>query len=258
MIQALENFTTKELVCNIAGILYRIEYQSDTIPRRFEDYIVSDQELNNSDLVHIKCSESDLDKTRSENTEDYPDSYIEYLTIMTKIVSDLPNHEMLLMHGATIEYQNQAFIFTAPSGTGKSTHISLWKKYLGDNVEIINGDKPEISFEGNNVFAHGAPWCGKEGWNVNKKSKLKGICVINRSDNNRISELDPKEIVDVFLSQLFVFDENKILDVLDMFIKITENVPFYLLECDMSEEAAKCSFEKLTGCDWEQSKKVSV
>ena len=162
---------------------------------------------------------------------------------------------MLLMHGATIEYDGKAYIFTAPSGTGKSTHIALWKKFLGDKVSVITGDKPEVSFDEGKVYVHGAPWCGKEGWQINTSAPLAGVCVVERGEKNSIESIHPGENIELFMSQLYLTDEpDYLIKVVDLFKKMAEAVPFYKLKCDISEEACKCSFEKLTGNEWESSK----
>lgn len=157
------------------------------------------------------------------------------------------------MHGAAIEYNGKAYIFTAPSGTGKSTHISLWKKYLGDKVRIINGDKPEISFDDRNVYVHGAPWCGKERWQINTSAKLAGVCFLKRGTDNQIKKIHPGKCIELFISQLyFTPNDDSMLKVIDLFGKMAELVPFYELECDVSKEAVKCSFEALTGKKWSE------
>lgn len=65
------------------------------------------------------------------------------------------------MHGAVVAWKDQGYLFTAPSGTGKSTHLALWKKYLGDQAEVINGDKPFLKVMEDEVWVYGTPWAGK-------------------------------------------------------------------------------------------------
>jgi hypothetical protein len=62
-----------------------------------------------------------------------------------------------LMHGAVVVVDGSIYMFTAPSGTGKSTHVALWKKYF-KNVEIINGDKPFSRVDESSVWVYGIPW----------------------------------------------------------------------------------------------------
>ena len=144
-------------------------------------------------------------------------------------------------------------MFTAPSGTGKSTHAALWKKYLGDDVEIINGDKPFIRVENSGkaqkptdtqVYAYGSPWAGKEHWQKNIRVPLKGICFLQREKTNTIRKIQPTEAMPLLMPQVYCTNQPmmaaKVLDMLDV---VFDEVPMYVLTCDMSEEAVRCSFE---------------
>lgn len=247
---------TKILYCQIAGKKYKIEYKYPYLEMLFKDYILPEDEVEKSeDFIQISYTDEDFQRWRSESPKDYSDGYVEHGCIMEKIASRMPDDDMLLMHGAAIEYNGKTYIFTAPSGTGKTTHISLWKEYLGDKVRIINGDKPEITFDGDEVIVHGAPWCGKEGWQINDSAPLGGVCLITRGEENQIEKINPGEHIEFFMTQFFMTKTNDaLIKVLDLFAKMAEMVPFYKLACNMSEDAAKCSFEKMTGEDWESSK----
>lgn len=244
----------KFLYCRIAGIEYQIEYQYSYIERAFEDYIINEDESSGTDnIVKINYSDEDIRRCESLHDEKRSPGYIEYICIMDKIATLLPDQGMFLMHGAVVEYKGKAYIFTAPSGTGKTTHISLWKKHLGDNLRIINGDKPEVSFDDKNVYVHGAPWCGKERWQINTSATLAGVCLIMRGKENIIKKINPGKNIEFFISQLyFAPNSESMLKVIDLFGKMTKRVPFYQLECDISEDAAKCSFEAMTGEKWSE------
>ena len=241
--------TKKKILCRIAGLIYEIECGYDYTLNKFKDYMIEPKEID-GDVIPVTYNERDLEDVLKLSPEAQKE-HQEYLCIFDKIASMLPEHEMILMHGALIEYNGEGFLFTAPSGTGKTTHISLWKKYLGDKVIIVNGDKPELVIRENSVLAYGTPWCGKEGWHVNKSVPLKGICLIQRGSKNKIKQISPGKYIELFIQQLY-FDmgSSEVLKVFEIFNKITERVPFFLLECDISEEAAKCSFEKMTGKEW--------
>lgn len=244
----------KKVFCQIAGIKYEIEYKYPYIEKKFKDYIIEKVEKSD-DVYQISYTDKDFERWMDSNLEIKEPAYIEFNCIMEKIATDLPNRDMLLMHGATIEYNGKAYIFTAPSGTGKSTHIKLWKEYLGDKVNVINGDKPEVSFEDGKVYVHGAPWCGKEGWQINTSAPLAGVCLVERGETNSIETINPGESIETFIVQLYISDEpDYLIKIVDLFAKMTEAVPFYKLTCDISEDAAKCSFEELTGEVWEDSK----
>ena len=91
--------------------------------------------------LYASASDADLsaDQAAVPGTSE---AYAETLGIYRSIAEQLPMRGAFLVHGAAIAYGGKAYLFTAPSGTGKTTHISLWKKYLGDDVQIVNGDKP--------------------------------------------------------------------------------------------------------------------
>lgn len=245
-----------KLYCQVAGIDYEIEYEYPFTEKMFKDYILPEREVEKSDeIIQISCTDREQKEWLERVGMEVSDSYIEYGTIMSKIASMLPERGMLLMHGATIEYKGKAYVFTAPSGTGKSTHISIWKKYLGDKISIINGDKPQVTFEGDTVYVHGTPWCGKERWQINTSAPLAGVCIVERGQINSIERINPGEYIEFFIRQLYMTKaDGALLKVIDLFTKMAEQVPFYKLTCDISEEAAKCSFEMMTGEDWENSK----
>ena len=196
----------------------------------------------------ISLSEDDiLEERESTSDNQFSLTYLETLASLRKLAEIFPSHKRILMHGASIEYKGQAYLFTAPSGTGKSTHIRLWKKYLGDEVKIVNGDKPFISLDSKPLI-YGSPWAGKENWHRNCCMPLKGICFVQRGTENAIQSIEPSECLPLLFKQVYlpsgIDAAGLTLELVDALIK---KVPLYLLTCDMSEEAVKCSFEALTG-----------
>lgn len=241
----------KEFVCHIAGVYYRIKYQYPYIEKLYKDYIVSENVAE--DIVKIECTEREL----NDWCKKYPDvsrDYLEHSCIFSHIIEGLVSHNSLLMHGAAIEYHDRGYIFTAPSGTGKSTHIVQWRKYLGVDVIPINGDKPIITLEDEDIYINGTPFAGKENWQTNKKCPLRGICLLKRGLKNRIKKVEPSAYLEYFLSQVYLGEKKEeIIAVLDLFDKMSKRVSFYVLECDISEEAVKCSFETMTGEKWREN-----
>jgi hypothetical protein len=147
------------------------------------------------------------------------------------------------MHCAVIEYEGNGYAFAAQSGTGKSTHVSLWQKRFGNDVRIINGDKPIMRFYEDGLYAFGTPWCGKEGYNENDSVKLKGICFLERDTVNRISRITPKEAVTRIFHQVLTPSDLETLDALfPLLDRMLREVPCYVLGCNISEEAADVSY----------------
>lgn len=236
-----------EFVCEIAEIKYLIKYKHKGVDLFFKDYIIEDDENDNAIII---SSTEEQFRWMEENHNYHNDAFIEYMCIMQNIIKKLPKN-MLVMHGAVIEYKGKAYLFTAPSGTGKTTHIARWKKLLNEKIDIINGDKPELLVREDEIIVYGAPWCGKEGWQKNTKAPLAGICLLQRADDNSIEEINPASYIEYFLKELYVgYSENALLEVVDIFSKMCELVPFYLLKCNVSDEAVKCSFEMMTKEKW--------
>lgn len=139
--------------------------------------------------------------------------------------------------------------FRLTHGTGKSTHTSLWLKYLADkNPYILNDDKPAIRILENGIFAYGTPFSGKHDMSENKKVKLKAICFLEQAEKNEIAKVETAEAIKLFFEQtvshLKKEELEKFLDILE---KILEEIPVYKLRCNMSEEAVQLSYRTLKG-----------
>jgi len=108
-----------------------------------------------------------------------------------------------MLHSSAVEVDGRAYLFSAPSGTGKSTHTTQWLKLFGDRARIINDDKPAIRIIGGTVYAYGTPWSGKSDLNVNAAVPVQGICVLERSEKNFIKPLDEGTAVFSILNQTY-------------------------------------------------------
>lgn len=170
----------------------------------------------------------------------------ESICLYRNIAEQLPLFDRFVFHGAAIEHGGNAYIFTAPSGTGKTTHIRLWKKYLGDSVNFINGDKPIINLN-STPTVYGTPYAGKEGYQQNTSATIKAICVIKQSKTNSIRRIEKSQAINHLMHQVYMPQSPDALSrTLALIGKLIENVPIYLLECDVSENAFKTSYQTLT------------
>ena len=239
-----------KFIVGLADRYIEINSVYDELKNFFKDYLVTDVI---PDFSVSLCKEDILAEQEATSENQFSPTYLETLALLRKLAEILPSHNRILMHGASISYNENAYLFTAPSGTGKSTHIRLWKKYLGDDVKIVNGDKPFISLE-NEPMIYGSPWAGKENWHRNCKMPLKGICFVQRGTTNSIRRIEASECLSLLFKQVYLpadtLAAGLTLELVDTLIK---KVPLYVLTCDMSEEAVKCSFEALTGLSYPAS-----
>ena len=236
-----------KFIVGLADKYIEINSVHDELKNFFKDYLVNDVTPDFS----VSLSKEDILAEQEATSENqFSPAYLETLALLRKLAEILPSHNRILMHGASISYNEHAYLFTAPSGTGKSTHIRLWKKYLGDDVKIVNGDKPFISLEDEPVI-YGSPWAGKENWHRNCKMPLKGICFVQRGTTNSIRRIEASDCLSLLFKQVYLpadtLAAGLTLELVDMLIK---KVPLYVLTCDMSEDAVRCSFEALTGLSY--------
>lgn len=170
--------------------------------------------------------------------------YCECVCLYRSIAEQLPEFDRFVFHGASIKVGEKGYIFTAPSGTGKSTHVGLLMKYFGEQVTVINGDKPIIGILSDGARVYSCPWAGKENWKNNISAPLGGIILLKRGTTNRIKRIFPGEYFDELFKQVYLPKNGEMmLKTLELIDRLAESVPFYLLECDMSKEAAETSYK---------------
>lgn len=156
-------------------------------------------------------------------------------------------HNGCVLHSSAVAVDGYAYLFSAHSGTGKSTHTSLWLEHFKDRAVIINDDKPCIREIDDELYVYGTPWSGKNDISVNDKFKLKAITFICRSDENWIRETSKPEAISLFLTQSYKPRDKEHMDLLlNMIDKIFSKIKIYKMGCNISEEAAKLSYETMS------------
>lgn len=145
----------------------------------------------------------------------------------------------LVMHGSALSYRGDGILFTANSGTGKSTHSGLWREVLGDAVTIVNDDKPALRFCGDTPHIYGTPWSGKTDLNHNVRAPLKAVVVLEQSPQNAIRRLSASETMYHLTAQTVrpYYDRENGVRALDAAVRLAETIPCYLLQCTISHEA---------------------
>ncbi len=148
----------------------------------------------------------------------------------------------VMLHASCVEYQGKAYLFSARSGTGKSTHTHLWLKYL-PGARIINDDKPAIRCIDGVYYAYGTPWSGKNDESVNVGVPVGGIAFLSRGENN-IKRIPGIMALKPFMDQTVRPKDKELMSkALDVINGILTDIPIYHLTCDMSEKAVRTSYE---------------
>lgn len=228
---------------SIAGLGVEMEPKYDVLYARSRRYL---SDAKGGPDISIPFSERLMARAK-ELYPDVDDPTAEYLYTAEVFYETLVRWNGFMLHSSAVAYGGRAYLFTADSGTGKSTHTGLWQKYI-PGISVINDDKPAVRLTDGVFRAAGTPWSGKYDISGNVSYPLGGVAVVIRGTENRIEPASPAETVRTLLKQTVIpyreSDYSLLAETLDRFVSA---VPVYNLWCDMSENAVRTSFEKLTG-----------
>lgn len=162
--------------------------------------------------------------------------------------SALPQRGGFMLHSSAVAVDGRAYLFSAPSGTGKSTHTALWLKLFGERARILNDDKPAIMLRGGKVTACGTPWSGKSDLNLNAEFPLQGICILEKSPENRIAPIPAQDAVFPLLDQTIrPSDPAGMSALLSCIDDVTAKVRVWRMGCNISLEAAQTAYNAMSG-----------
>ena len=212
-----------------------------------QDYRISDRSDADIDVT-ISGSDIEYERSRSDEPALYRDQYLEELAVYRKIAEKMPFYDTFLMHGSVVAVDGAAYMFTARSGTGKSTHAALWRKLLGDRAVMVNDDKPLVSVEDGMAVVYGTPYNGKHRLGSNISVPLKAVCVLERGDTNVITGIGRQQAYPVLLQQIYrPADRNAFVRTLELIDELTKSVKFYKLKCNMDISAAETAYNAMKG-----------
>lgn len=204
--------------------------------------------ISPEDITFEREKSAKEDLLEGISVRQFSDEYLETLAVYRKICTKLLERETLLFHGSAIAVDGIAYLFTAKSGTGKSTHTALWRQVFGDRVVMINDDKPLLKLTSEEVLVCGTPWNGKHGLGCNKMVPLKAICILERAEQNTIAPIDAVEALPMLLQQSFrTGTPGGIILLFDILDKLTKRIQLYRLGCNMDPQAATVAYEGMKG-----------
>ena len=233
----------------VAGAVAEIHPQFESTMEYFRSYLTEeaaefaitvtteDREFEQQDALREALEEGMRPRTFTE-------PFLERAAIQRKFAEFLLDRDVLLFHGSTVALDGFAYIFTARCGTGKSTHTRLWRQVF-PTAQMVNDDKPFLTLTNHGVMAHGSPWNGKHGLSSNISVPLKGICILNRGPENKISPMAPADAMEMLLAQGCCPPDAK-----EKFRKLTErlahSVAIWSMECNKNPEAAEMAHRAMS------------
>ncbi len=206
--------------------------------------------VDDGDIAYERIRSEAEARRSGEPLTAHSDGYLETLSAYRKLCEALVRRDIILFHGSAVAVDGAGYLFTAPSGTGKSTHTRLWRELLGDRAVMINDDKPLIRVGSGETVIYGTPWNGKHHLGTNLGVPLKAICILRRDTANHIERISPSEAFPMLVQQCNrPCAPESVRHTLYLLQCMTRQVSFYRLGCNMDLEAAKIAYEGMRGSE---------
>ena len=221
----------------VADLIAELDIKYDLLLSRMEPYVYDGGD--EADIVFNVSNEYYIDRQK-ENPHLSP-AECEYLWSGAFFYEQLARYNGVMLHASWVEYEGKAYLFSARSGTGKSTHTHLWLKYLPGS-RIINDDKPAIRLIDSRFYAYGTPWSGKTNESVNTGVPIAGICFLSRGEN-AIKPLNGLKALKLFMDQTVRPNDRSLMEkMLETLNRVLTEIPVFEMSCDMSEEAVMTAY----------------
>lgn len=241
----------------LGGVPIRIESIYDKVQQMCSDYR-TDQEP----AFSVSTTMAEIEEEGRMSDEEcereglagyhFEPAYLETLAVYRKIATELIPRGVMLMHGSVVAVDGEGYMFTALSGTGKSTHVRLWRRLFGKRAVMVNDDKPLVRIVGqeddetlqSRPLVYGTPWDGKHHLSNNIAVPLKAIVVLNRGLENEIHPISVQEAFPILLQQSFRTDDPLMtIQVMQLLAQLSQHVGLYSLHCNMDPDAARVAYE---------------
>ena len=224
----------------IAGLLVDMEVSGRTALQA-EPYLAETEGPADITLQY------DVKQLMALNPQLYSEEMVAYLGTGAIFARHLLDFEGSYLHASAVVLEGKAFLFSAPSGTGKSTHTEKWCRLFG--ATYLNDDKPALRLLDGVWMAYGTPWSGKHDLSVPIGVPLGGIAFLKRGQINEIRRLTPAQALPIFMSQsLWRLPHPEAMDKqLQLADRLLSQIPVWELTCRNEDAAAELSRAAMTG-----------
>ena len=234
---------TARILCRFSeNYEFFLPYQTPKVPEITVEITPEDVEFS---LAHLA-------RYFGEPTVPYNDVLLENVSIQNVLSRRLLEFNVLALHGSALCMDGEAIIFTAKSGTGKSTHARFWREVFGDRVWMINDDKPMIRIENGKATVYGTPWDGKHHLSRNASAPLRAIVKLERDEENHIEPMDRADAFQALMTHGVCTKRGPMrlsgaakLRAMALEMALLDAAEFYLLGCSMEPDAARVAWEGL-------------
>ncbi len=232
---------TARILCRFPeNYAFLLPYQTEKAPEITVEITPEDVEFS---LAHMA-------RYFREPSVPYSDEFLENVSIQNVLSKRLLEFNVLALHGSALCMDGEAIIFTAPAGTGKSTHARFWRETFGDRVWMINDDKPMIRIENGKALVYGTPWDGKHHLSRNASAPLKAIVKLERDEENHIEPMKRADAFQVLMTHGVCTRRGPMrlsgtakLRAMALETALLNTAEFYRLGCGLDPDAARIAWE---------------
>lgn len=226
----------------IAGIKTEYNVRGKLLRERSQPYKA---EFDDSETqIRLNIKEEFISKKKEEIPYLTIDEH-EYMWTCEAFYSELLRHNGMMLHSSCVEKDGFAYLFSARSGTGKSTHTHLWLKNL-EGTRIINDDKPALVNEDGKWYACGTPFSGKTDENLDVKIPVRAITFLHRSETNSVKRIPPFQAVSLLIEQTIKPADKALAEaMLDNVDALLRAIPVFSLGCNMEDDAAIVAYNEI-------------
>lgn len=230
-----------------AGKVVEVNSLYDTVHAYCADYKTDEPAdfsvtISQTDIDYERQKSADEDRHAGIAVREFPDTYLEELAVYRKIAERMPEYDTILFHGSVIAVDGIGYLFTAKSGTGKSTHTRLWRELFGERAVMVNDDKPLLHIAGT-VTAYGTPYDGKHRLSSNIAVPLKAVCILTRAAENHIEPITKADAYAMLVQQAYrPADMAALAKTMTLIDKLANTVKLYRLGCNIDISAAQVAY----------------
>jgi hypothetical protein len=232
------------MLYKIADLSVKLDFSEKTLQEHIQKY---NRIENGKADITIKIGSDALIKLR-EKYSYLTEDELEYIFTGFQFSNAILNYTGFCLHASALSLDQNAVLFSAPCGTGKSTHTGLWQQTFGkERLIILNDDKPVIRYINNKFYVYGTPWSGKSNLHEDIRVPLKAIVFLYQSETNQIITLSTRDAVPLLMkgSQRPQCDREKLNNLLSLHDRIIKNIPIYQLNCNISNDAVQLAYNEI-------------
>lgn len=223
-----------KITIKLAGVPVELDMAyADYLPL-YENYICDEKPL-----ACVSVPQDEAEKAKSIYPENCGDAYVEHMELCPRISNALLNCNRVFFHATAFVWREKAWLLTAAPGTGKTTQYGRWKMLCGDEVQMLNGDKPILECTADGIVVHHSPWRGKENMGQMLTAPLGGIILLEQAAENKIERLGREAVIPVYRQFMYMANRESVRRVFEIEDKMLRSVPVFRLYNRGDEASAR-------------------